>query len=219
MAPQIKKAFGLASSVVLAGCSVVGYRGGTPTPDFSVVEQLGPVEIRHYSERLAAQTVVETADPERARQAGFKRLAGYIFGDNRAGRKIAMTAPVAQSADPVPGSAPARQGWRIRFFLPREITLSSAPRPDDRRIALEPLASADYAVLRFSNSRDPDAVAEHVARLRARLADSRWQAEGAPVAWFYDPPWTLWFLRRNEVALPVTLREGASSSTDTATAQ
>ncbi|RAI34761.1 hypothetical protein CH338_20410 [Rhodoplanes elegans] len=59
------------------------------------------------------------------------------------------------------------------------------------------------AVIRFSGSTAPDAV-EHQARLLARLlATTRWRPLGAPFAQFYDPPWTLPPLRRNEVAMRV----------------
>ena len=91
-------ALGVASSLLLAGCSVFGYRGGTETPDYTVVDQVRDLEIRDYAPRLAADTVVQAATVEKARKQGFKRLAGYIFGDNQAGEEMAMTAPVAQSS-------------------------------------------------------------------------------------------------------------------------
>lgn len=87
----------LATAVLEAGGSVVGVRLGTEEPAHSV-EQLTPeVELRRYGQRIAAETTV-IADEESARNAGFRRLAGYIFGGNHSNTKIAMTAPVAQQA-------------------------------------------------------------------------------------------------------------------------
>ncbi|KEZ78188.1 SOUL heme-binding protein [Salinisphaera hydrothermalis C41B8] len=198
----------LVGSLFSAGCSVFGYRGDTETPHYDVVDRIGDVTIRRYAARLAADTVVDTPDVIDARQQGFKRLAGYIFGGNTTKTEIAMTAPVAQSTQKIEMTAPVSQtrtgaGWRIRFFLPSRFNRANAPQPNDDRVVLQELPPETFAVLRFSNSRSEAAVREHTAALEQALAGSRWQPSGAPVAWFYDPPWTLPFLRRNEVAIPV----------------
>lgn len=202
---------GLASSVLLAGCSVFGYRGGTETPDYAVVDQVQDIEIRQYEPRLAADTVVQAESVEKARSQGFKRLAGYIFGDNRRGEEIAMTAPVAQSSEKIEMTAPVAQsatdrGWRIRFFLPSRWTMETAPAPTDQAVTLREVPGETYAVSRFSGSRGDEAVNTHIAQLTQALAGSKWRAAGEPAAWFYDPPWTLSFLRRNEVVVPVARR-------------
>ena len=85
---------GLAAALLTAGCSTVGVRSGTEEPAHTVVERIGEVEIRRYGPRIAAQTVV-TGSSEAARNRGFQRLAGYIFGGNTSRSSIAMTAPVA----------------------------------------------------------------------------------------------------------------------------
>lgn len=202
----------VASSALLAGCSVFGYHGSTETPAYTVIDEIGPVTIRHYDARLAADTVVDEG-VEDARNTGFKRLAGYIFGDNTADTHIAMTAPVAQSSRRLEKTGPTDvqaedSGWRIRFFLPSHLSLASAPRPTDDRITLREVPATNYAVLKFTGSRDEDAVDAHIATLRQTIEPSAWQANAAPVAWFYDPPWTLPFLRRNEVAIPVRRAQG-----------
>lgn len=198
----------LVGTLFSAGCSVLGYRGSTETPNFEVVDQVGNVAIRRYPARLAADTVVDTDDVVRAREQGFKRLASYIFGNNTSQTKIAMTAPVAQSTQKIEMTAPVSQaragtGWRIRFFLPSRFDQDNAPKPTDSRIVLQSLPRETYAVLQFSKSRSESAVHQHIMLLEHTLSNSRWQPSGPPVAWFYDPPWTLPFLRRNEVAIPV----------------
>jgi len=208
------RATALASSLAIAACSVVGDRSGTEEPYYQVVAQVGVVEIRSYGPRLAAETVVE-ADEEQARNDGFRRLAGYIFGGNTAKAKIAMTAPVAQSNAQTAGgeqiamTAPVAQArdsagrWVVRFFLPREWTLEKLPVPDDRAVQLVSVPAETMAVLRFSGSRAASAVAERQADLQRALSESPWKPVGAPAAWFYDPPWTLPWLRRHEVAVAV----------------
>ena len=181
-----------------------------------MAERLGDVEIRRYAPRLAAETTV-AGDAYRARGEGFRRLAGYIFGGNQRRARIDMTAPVAQSSAgagasgeriamtaPV-GQAPSDAGWVIRFFLPA--ALSDPPAPNDARVRIVPVPEETVAVLRFSGTTAEDAVADRRKALMAALSGTAWRPAGEPTAWFYDPPWTLPPLRRNEVAVPVA-RQG-----------
>jgi hypothetical protein len=196
------------SSVLLAGCSVVGIREGTEEPKFQVVEHVGDIEIRSYGARIAAETTIE-ADEEAARNAGFRRLAGYIFGGNTAKTSIAMTAPVAQSSETIAMTAPVAQArddagrWTIRFFMPASATMATLPTPTDPEVRLVAVPPQTIAVLRFTGARDADAVQAKRTALLSGLEGTKWQPQGVPVAWFYDPPWTIPFLRRNEVAVPV----------------
>ncbi len=193
---------------------LVGIRSGTEEPKFTVVERVGAVEIRHYGPRLAAETTVSGPDVE-ARSAGFRKVAGYIFGGNTTKSAIAMTAPVAQSAasEKIAMTAPVAQtaaqtaggpgAWRVQFFMPARYTRETLPTPSDPSVRIVEVAPADYAVLRFSGSGTAKAVAARQGELTAALAASHWRVTGEPSAWFYDPPWTAPMLRRNEIAAPV----------------
>jgi hypothetical protein len=187
---------------------VVGVRSGTEEPAFDRLAMQGEVEIRRYAPRLAAETRV-AADEMASRSEGFSRLAGYIFGGNAGAARIAMTAPVAQTPTRIAMTAPVAQsaapdGHVIRFFLPA--ALREPPAPNDPRVSIVTVPAETLAVLRFTGSTAPEAVAGARARLMAALGSGPWQAMGEPVAWFYDPPWTIPALRRNEVAVPVTPR-------------
>ena len=207
------KPFAVLSGLLLGACSVVGVRSGTEEPGYRVLAQTGPAEIREYGPRIAAETTV-TGDEVAARSAGFRRLAGFIFGDNTTKGSIAMTAPVAQAAnrpanETIAMTAPVAQDrtpageWTIRFFMPAHYTLDSLPRPNDPAVRIVPVPPQTFAVLRFSGSIGPDAVARRQAELTQALAGTAWRVTGPPLAWFYDPPWTIPFLRRNEAAVPV----------------
>jgi hypothetical protein len=205
----------LVSSVALSACSVIGIRS-VEEPPFKLVRHVGAVEIRDYGPRVAAEAVVD-GDEMESRNAGFRKIAGYIFGGNHAGESIAMTAPVAQgragdNGENIAMTAPVAQDraadgqWRIAFFMPAGKTLDNLPVPNDPGVRLVAVPAVTMAVLRFSGSRDTDAIAAKQSELLGTLASGPWQPSGAPVAWFYDPPWTLPFARRNEVAVPVTQR-------------
>ena len=203
--------FGLAVLTGVGG--VVGVRAGTEEPGYAVVDRVGAVEIRRYGPRLAAETDV-AGDEIAARNEGFRRVAGYIFGGNTGQTSIAMTAPVAQSSGgrqiamtaPVVQAGGAGGSWRIQFFMPARYTRESLPRPTDPKVRIVEVPAQDYAVLRFTGSRTPPAVAARTQALTTAMAGSRWRVTGEPAAWFYDPPWTVPFLRRNEVAAPVAPR-------------
>jgi hypothetical protein len=189
--------------------SIVGVRIGTEEPHHLASKLTDRVELRRYGPRIAAETTV-TADDERARSIGFRRLAGYIFGANHRDEQIAMTAPVSQQrGDAIAMTAPVAQSRNaagesvIRFFMPSKWTMDTLPEPDDEKVRLVPVPGETVAVLRFSGDRSPQAVADRTDDLRRTLGDNDIQAVGEPVAWFYDPPWTLPFRRRNEIAIPV----------------
>jgi hypothetical protein len=186
----------------------------TEEPSFTIVDKVGSIEIRQYGARLAAEVVVSGRDEE-ARSAGFRQLADFIFGNNTARASIAMTAPVAQqpaAGEAVAMTAPVSQSrdasgkWRVRFFMPAKYTRETLPKPNNAAVQIVDVPAETYAVLRFSNSRSAEAVSAKTAELLKGLAGSQWQPFGAPAAFFYDPPWTLPFFRRNEVAVTVHMR-------------
>ncbi|ORW00915.1 heme-binding protein [Mycobacterium kyorinense] len=194
--------------------SVVGIRSGTEQPLYRVEPLTDEVEIRRYGPRIAAETTVRASE-EAARHEGFRRLAGYIFGANHSAEKIAMTAPVGQYSvrgngqkiamtAPVAQSGNFEQGWVIRFFMPAKWTMDTLPVPVDTRVRLVELPAQTVAVLSFSGGRGPDAVAARTAQLREVLRAYGFEPAGEPTAWFYDPPWTVPFRRRNEIAIPIS---------------
>jgi hypothetical protein len=190
---------------------IVGIRAGTEEPPHSS-ERLGEgIELRRYQSRIAAETTVRAAE-EQARSEGFRRLAGYIFGGNQGSSRIAMTAPVSQAATagskiamtaPVSRSGDDESGWVIRFFMPSKWTMATLPEPTDPRVRLVEVPAETVAVLRFTGDRSKAAVAARAAELRDALRHKGIEIAGESVAWFYDPPWTVPFRRRNEVAVPI----------------
>lgn len=192
------------SGLLTTGCSVFGVRT-VHEPAYTVERKLGAVEIRQYGPRVAAETLV-SGDEIRARSVGFERLAGYIFGGNRDRRSIAMTAPVAQSRSigmtaPVSQSRAGSGEWRVRFFMPAGSTIASLPVPNNAAVALVEAPPETVAVLRYSGTPTRAAVADADARLLSGLAGTGLRIDGPPFAWFYDPPWTIPALRRNEAVV------------------
>jgi hypothetical protein len=167
------------------------------------------VELRRYAPYVVAEVVLD-ADARDAGNQAFPILAGYIFGKNKGERKMAMTAPVTQTAAPVKlaMTAPVTQraadgGTRVQFVLPADVTLATAPEPLDPRVRLREKPAANWAVLRYSGTWSQARYDEHLAALRTTLAAAGVVTEGAPVWARYNGPMTPWFMRRNEIWLAV----------------
>jgi hypothetical protein len=179
----------------------------TEEPDYKIVRKLEQIEIREYAAYAVAEVVVPGAAVD-AGSLAFPILVGYIFGKNKGERKLAMTDPVTQAAEPVKldMTAPVTQtaapgGFRVQFVLPKGVTSASAPEPLDPRITLRDIITGRVAVIRYSGFWSDANYNEHLDTLQTalRAADLAWVGEA--VYSRYNAPFTPWFLRRNEIWL------------------
>jgi hypothetical protein len=179
-------------------------------PAYEVVRQVGEqIELRRYAPYVVAEVVLDASAADAGNRA-FPILAGYIFGKNKGERKLEMTAPVTQRAEPVKlaMTAPVTQaadasGMRVQFVLPRSVTLATAPEPLDPRVRLREEPAVQRLVIRYSGMWSQANYDEHLAKLKAAAASANIATEGEPVLARYNGPMTPWFLRRNEVWLAV----------------
>ena len=178
-------------------------------PRYTVVRAYEGFEVREYAPYLVAEVTVPGPASEAGNQ-GFRILAGYIFGKNRGERKIAMTAPVTQAPVPqkIEMTAPVTQtagdgGYVVQFVMPSTFTLDTLPLPDDPRVRLRDVPAARYAVIRYSGTWSDANYQDHLAKLRRAVQDAGLATVGEPVYSRYNGPMTPWFLRRNEIWLPL----------------
>lgn len=183
-------------------------------PEYELEAEVNGLEIRRYPPRIVAETVVgDLTDFDAARREGFRRLAGYIFGDNAEREKIAMTAPVGVRAKAAHGehiamTAPvtardSASGFVVAFTMPREYDLSELPAPRDARVRLRKTRGERVAVLRYRGSYDSETVQAKQAELLMRAGAAGLTPYGEAYFAGYDAPSTLSFLRRVEVWIPV----------------
>jgi effector-binding domain-containing protein len=176
---------------------------------YATIEKSDNLEIRRYESHIVAETFVE-GKFEEVGSEGFRRLADYIDGKNRKKHSIAMTAPVTQEKGsqkiamtaPV-GQEKSRDKWRITFTMPAEYTLENLPEPLDSRIRLKTEPARLMAAIRYSGTWRRSGYDKNLAKLRAWIADRGYRPVGEPVWARYNPPFMPWFLRRNEILIPV----------------
>ena len=175
-------------------------------PKYESLRREGNIEIRRYPALLAAE--VETSGERLpAINDGFRLLADFIFGNNTASTKIAMTAPVTQQAsEKIAMTAPVTQQsagdnvWRVRFMMPDTFTKDTLPLPNNPKVKIVTLPSATYAVIRFSGSTKQSNLDAHANTLNDYVNQNNLTPLGPQTFAFYNPPWTLPFLKRNEIA-------------------
>tara|TARA_B100000242_G_C42798412_1_gene371401 strand:- start:27 stop:626 length:600 start_codon:yes stop_codon:yes gene_type:complete len=147
------------------------------------------IEIRAYAPRIMAVTGMnEDSD------SGFRVLAGYIFGGNAEEQKIAMTAPVQQT---MAGEK------EMAFMMPAEYALKDLPQPEDQRVSFREAPAYTAAVIQFSGWASAEKADENWQQLRRFLITKGIDITGEPTLNQYNPPWTLPFMRRNEIIVPV----------------
>jgi hypothetical protein len=185
-------------------------------PKYTVIEKsvdVADIELRAYDAKIIAEVIV-SGSMDDAGSAGFKLIAGYIFGGNTANtggnQEISMTVPVTMEPEPVNISMTApvtmqQSGlselpeWRMHFVMPSEYTLESLPTPNNPAVTLREVPASNYAVIRFSGFTGETKVTKKTAALLTWLKSKDIVPTGKPELARYNPPWTLPFFRRNEV--------------------
>jgi SOUL heme-binding protein len=173
-------------------------------PKHALVTQDGAIELRDYPAIVVAE-VTRRGDRNSAVRAGFGPLAGYIFAKNRGGESVSMTAPVTQTP-----TGSAHQTWLIRFVMPAKYTLETLPKAGNDDVRLLQVPPARRAAIRFSGVATDGLVATNETILREWLAARRITILGAPTFAYYNDPFTLGPLRRNEVMFDVEKPWGRS---------
>lgn len=181
-------------------------------PKFKILKEYKDkdIEIRKYEPYLIAKTEV-TGDRKESINKGFRVLADYIFGNNTVKQKISMTAPVTQQESvkmamttPVTQQQTADDNkWVVTFKMPNKYDLENIPKPNNDKVILEKIESYKAAAITFSGLSSQGNLEEHEKELFSFIKANKLKIIGMPYKAFYNPPWTPWFLRRNEIIVQI----------------
>ena len=176
---------------------------------YTVVIKDEKFEIRDYAPHILAETFVE-GDFEEAGNKAFNVLFGYISGDNRSREKVAMTAPVTQEpkGEKIKMTAPVGQqrvqeSWAVSFMMPASYTLETLPEPEDPKVTLRQVPARRIAAVRYSGFWNEKGYLRYKLELESWIREKGHTIVGDPIWARYNAPFTPWFLRRNEILIPV----------------
>jgi effector-binding domain-containing protein len=158
---------------------------------YKIIQRSGSIEVREYSTALLAEVDV-MGEREKAINAGFRVLADYIFGNNQPRKSIAMTAPVSQTQE---GNL-----WKVTFTMPSVYNLENLPKPNNPGVKIISRPPYRAVVIKFSGFWTKNNLQKHLAQLENYVKSNQLKTIGESVYLFYNPPWTLPFLRRNEIS-------------------
>lgn len=182
---------------------------GLEKAKYRVVTKQGNLEIREYAAHIVAETVVE-AEFDKAGNIAFGRLFGYISGKNRTKASIAMTAPVEQQkrSEKIAMTAPVEQVQRggqyvVSFVMPGKYTLATLPEPQDSAVRLREIPARKMAAVRYSGTWSQKRYEQKRETLKQFIAERGLTIAGEASFARYNSPFQLWFLRRNEVLIPI----------------
>ena len=176
---------------------------------YKVLEKDNRFEIRDYAPHILAETIVE-GNLEEAGNKAFNKLFRYISGDNRSRKKVAMTAPVSQQpmGEKIKMTAPVGQRrvqekWAVSFMMPASYTIETLPEPEDPNITLRQVPARRMAAIRYSGFWSEKGYLRYKLELVSWIHEKGLTIIGDPLWARYNPPFTPWFLRRNEILIPV----------------
>ncbi len=176
---------------------------------YKVIKKSGYCELRDYAPHILAEIIVD-GDLERAGNKAFRPLFNYISGANHTRSKIDMTSPVSQESrgEKIPMTAPVSQQqvqnqWAVSFMMPASATLETLPVPDDPAIILRQVPAHRMAAIRYSGNWSAKNYCRNLKKLEDWMSDNGLSSAGKPVWARYNPPFVPWFLRRNEILVPV----------------
>jgi len=184
------------TTAILISCVLIRlFTSYVEKPAYSLIKSFDIIELRKYEPMIISKVKV-SGNRSEAIAKGFKVLAKYISGYNLIQKKIDMTAPVQQQY---------KEGsWEVSFIMPRVyLTASLIPKPKNSDILIETVPPKYYYVIRFSGSHSTENIESNKKRLVQYIYSNQLKTRGSPKYSFYNPPWTLPFMRRNEIMIEI----------------
>ena len=205
MKTKISVATILLLSVLAVGAAMIGpIMSNVEVPAYKILKKEQNIEIRQYPPLIIAE--VKTAGSRQASISdGFRILADFIFGNNEGEKQLSMNGPITQQEGiKIAMTAPVQQEktdaeWAISFIMPSKFSIDTIPNPINDRIKIIQIPSKRYAVITFSGRSTEANLTKHTNKLEIYMNESSYSKVGNAKYAFYNPPWTLPFLRRNEV--------------------
>jgi effector-binding domain-containing protein len=199
----------MVSWVTMAMLLLAGNAMAVEEAKYKVLREEDGFELREYEPHILAETTVD-GEFEDAGNEAFGRLFKYISGNNLQQQKVAMTSPVGQesSSQTIEMTSPVGQQkqdgkWVVSFMMPAAFTLETTPEPKDPSVSIREVPARLIAAVRYSGFWSEQNYRRNLEKLQDWIAQNRLMTLGEPIWARYNPPFMPWFLRRNEILIPV----------------
>lgn len=196
------------SAVIIGAISWGPIVSNVEQAKYTVTEVHGNIELRDYAPMIIAEVEVQGVRKE-AINKGFRLVADYIFGNNKSNVKVAMTAPVVQEqSEKIAMTAPVSQqaegdNWKVHFVMPSSYTMETLPKPNNSLVKIKEIDGKSFVAIRFSGVAGEENLKKNTEELQKFITDNNYKSQSVPTYAFFNPPWTLPFLRRNEVMIEI----------------
>ena len=181
----------------------------TEEAKYELIHQEGDFQVRQYAPHIVAETLVDSKFEDAGSEA-FQRLFKYISGNNSAKQNIDMTAPVSQEAESekIDMTSPVAQQsidgrWAVSFMMPASSSYDTLPKPNNNEVILKQISERFIASIEYSGFWSEKSYKENKSKLQAWVSENNYQVIGEPIWARYNAPYTPWFLRRNEILIPI----------------
>ena len=195
--------------LIVLACCAAGCAFTADELQYTTISQTNNFELRDYPPYIVAETEVD-GTLEKAGNKAFRRLFHYISGKNRSQEKISMTSPVTQeaSSEKIAMTTPVAQqstadGWMVSFMMPMSYTMDTIPIPDDPNVKVRQVPARRMACVQYSGTWSEKRYLRYLQELESWIKENGFTTLSKPVWARYNPPFTLWFLRRNEILIQV----------------
>ncbi len=204
----MRNIFLLITTILLQGCSVFGIRT-VEILNYQVLEKDGKFDIRQYEDYWVVRTEIDD-EYQKSTGKAFRLLFNYISGKNKQQEKIAMTGPVIQQekGEKIAMTGPVIQqkkgkSWIMEFVLPSKYNTIQPPDPLDPDVSIVKVPGYKAAAISYSGNLREEKYNTKTKELLDIVKLKGLQPIGEPFSAGYDPPWTIPFLKRNEVLIVV----------------
>ena len=162
--------------------------------NYEVLQEHDGFEVRQYAPANFIYVTMDAKSYKEGSSKGFGQLAGYIFGGNERGQKIAMTSPVEMEME---------EQMTMKFLVPSEYKIEEMPAPDNAKVQFKREEPKTVAALRFGGFADDEKIEGYKKKLFSLLKKEGIEHEETYSFMGYNPPFDL-VNRRNEVVVELS---------------
>ena len=163
---------------------------------YRVIKKESEFEIRYYPPAIFATIRSSAKSYRELSSSGFRKIAGYIFGNNESGSKIAMTSPVHMDINNRESS--------MSFVMPSAFDLEKLPRPSDESVEIHESPAEYTAAIEFGGYANDEKIQEYANQLLNALNKKGIKTKGNVRYLGYNPPYQF-VGRKNEVMVAIEL--------------